>query len=135
MEVEPSRADSPKRKRRWFQFSLRSLLIVVAVTAVACAWFAHEAHAVQQRKTLRKWIEEGGGTCVANDLGRQIPSVPPGSRIDEPSFVRRWLGDQTVRAIFLPRKTSDRDLQRIRTCFPGASLIPQGFDVDPMLAE
>jgi hypothetical protein len=27
MQTEPSKADPPKRKRRWFQFSLRSLLI------------------------------------------------------------------------------------------------------------
>jgi hypothetical protein len=29
MESEPPKVDPPKRKRRWFQFSLRSLLIVV----------------------------------------------------------------------------------------------------------
>jgi hypothetical protein len=118
--------------KRRLQFSLRSLLIVVTVAAVACAWLAHEAHAVQQRKSLRQWIEEGGGTCIANGLG---PHIPPGSRIEEPSLVRRWLGDQTVGTVFLPRKTSNKDLQRIKTCFPGASLVPPGFDGDAMLAE
>ena len=125
MEAEPPRADPPKRKRRWFQFSLRTMMIVVAVTAVACAYLAHEAHAVQQRKSLRQWIEEGGGTCVANDLGSHIP---PGSKIEEPSLIRQWLGDQIVGTVFLPRKTSDQDLQRIKTWFPGAGLIPPGFD-------
>jgi hypothetical protein len=33
MQTEPPKADAPKRKRRWFQFSLRSLLIVVTLTA------------------------------------------------------------------------------------------------------
>jgi hypothetical protein len=32
MEAEP-----PKRKRRWFQFSLRTLFVVVATLAVECA--------------------------------------------------------------------------------------------------
>jgi hypothetical protein len=114
------------------QFSLRFLLIFVTVAAVACAWLAHEGHAVQQRKSLRQWIEEGGGTCVANDLGSHIP---PGSKIEEPSLIRRWLGDQIVRTVFLPRKTSDQDLQRIKTWFPGADLIPPGVDDGPMLAE
>jgi hypothetical protein len=37
MQTESPKADPPKRKRRWFQFSLRSLLIAVAVTALLCA--------------------------------------------------------------------------------------------------
>ena len=109
------------------QFTLRWLLICVTVAAVACAWLAHESHAVQQRNGLRQWIVEGGGTCVANDLDLHSP---PGSKIEEPSLIRRWLGDQTVRTVFLPRKTSGQDLQRIKTWFPGADLIPPGFDGD-----
>ncbi len=35
MPTEPSKADPPKRKRRWIQFSLRSLMIVMTVTALA----------------------------------------------------------------------------------------------------
>ena len=34
METKPPEADPPKRKRRWFQFSLRTLMIVVTVLAV-----------------------------------------------------------------------------------------------------
>jgi hypothetical protein len=42
MQTEPSKADAPeaappKRKRRWFQFSLRTLLMVVAVVAMLAA--------------------------------------------------------------------------------------------------
>jgi hypothetical protein len=36
MQTEPPKADSPKRKRRWFQFSLRTLMIVVTLVAVLC---------------------------------------------------------------------------------------------------
>jgi hypothetical protein len=35
MEAQRPKAESPKRKRRWFQFSLRSLLIVVTLL---CVW-------------------------------------------------------------------------------------------------
>jgi len=34
MQTEPPKADPPRRKRRWFQFSLRSLLIGVPYLGV-----------------------------------------------------------------------------------------------------
>ena len=36
MLTDPPKAEPPQRKRRWFQFSLRSLLVIVAVVAVQC---------------------------------------------------------------------------------------------------
>jgi hypothetical protein len=45
MEAEPPEADPPKRKRRWFQFSLRTLFVVVTVAAAVAAWlFAAETY-------------------------------------------------------------------------------------------
>ena len=37
MQTEPPKAEPPKRKRRWFQFSLRTLLIVVSIVSIQCA--------------------------------------------------------------------------------------------------
>ena len=34
MEAAPAEAEPPKRKRRWFQFSLRTLMIGVTLLAV-----------------------------------------------------------------------------------------------------
>jgi hypothetical protein len=36
IQTEPAKADPRNRSRRWFQFSMRSLLIVVALPAVVC---------------------------------------------------------------------------------------------------
>jgi hypothetical protein len=36
MQTEPPTADPPKRKRRWFQFSLRTLMIGVTLAAFPC---------------------------------------------------------------------------------------------------
>jgi hypothetical protein len=38
MQSEPSKADPPKRKRRWFQFSLRTLMIAVTLLAMVLAY-------------------------------------------------------------------------------------------------
>ncbi len=38
MEAEPIKSKPPKRKRRWFQFSLRTMLIGVTLIALACGY-------------------------------------------------------------------------------------------------
>ena len=35
MPIEPIKADPPKRKRRWFQFSLRTLMIGVTLNGAS----------------------------------------------------------------------------------------------------
>ena len=41
MQTDPPRTDPPKRKRRWFQFSLRTLMIGVTLLALnAVLWRA-----------------------------------------------------------------------------------------------
>jgi hypothetical protein len=42
MQTEPPKADSPRRNRRWFQFSLRSLFIGVTLLAAVSAYLAHK---------------------------------------------------------------------------------------------
>jgi hypothetical protein len=51
MPTEPPNAEAPKRKRRWFQFSLRSLLIVVTLLAVVCGF---AAVVIENRKLMRE---------------------------------------------------------------------------------
>jgi hypothetical protein len=54
MEADPSKADPPKRKRRWFQFSLRSLMIFTMVCAVACGWLGTR---IEQKREEREAVE------------------------------------------------------------------------------
>jgi cell division protein FtsB len=58
MQAEPPQADPPKRKRRWFQFSLRTLLILVTLLAVlsaAVTWV------IQDRQRLVRERDEAMG--------------------------------------------------------------------------
>jgi hypothetical protein len=52
MEAEPPKANPPKRKRRWFQFSLRTVLIVVTLLAVPLAYVGWQAKIVRERRWL-----------------------------------------------------------------------------------
>src|ERR1700694_4735083 len=54
MEAEPHKAVPPKRKRRWFQFSLRSLLIFTVIAAVALGWLGKK---IEQKRGQREAVE------------------------------------------------------------------------------
>jgi hypothetical protein len=93
-----------------FQFRLRTIFLVVTAAAVACAWLGHEYRVAQERAAVREWIEENGGFCGAQK----------GHRNDEPSLIRRLLGDQQITYVNLPRNATDDDLARIEAAFPNA---------------
>ena len=40
MEAEPIKAEPPKRERRWFQFSRRTLMLLVTLAGVVASWIA-----------------------------------------------------------------------------------------------
>ena len=116
MPTEPTKAEPPKGKRRWFQFSLRTLLIGVMLLAVACAYVAHEKAIVDRRSELWRWLNQHGSQ-IRTDGGMPVPEG-----IEQPSFLRRLLGDQTVLEVYLRQVISDDDLQRIKETFPGVRI-------------
>ena len=54
MQPDPPKAEPPKRKRRWFQFSLRSLLVTTFIVAVACGWLGKK---IEQKRREREAVE------------------------------------------------------------------------------
>jgi hypothetical protein len=76
-------ADERKCKRRWFQFSLRTLLIGATLLAVACGYVGRQFEIVRERKSLLTWLIEIGGAY----------SIPAGGEIPFPDdyYGNRWL--------------------------------------------
>jgi hypothetical protein len=61
MEAEPIKGEPPKRKRRWFQFSLRTLMIFTAVVAVGCGWLATKIEKKRrEQQTIELILSKGG---------------------------------------------------------------------------
>ena len=83
MPTEPSKAEPPKRQRRWFQFSLRSLLIFTAIVAVCCGWMGRRIEQKRNEREAVEAISKLGGE-VMYDSG----AAPPG-----PNWLRRLLGE------------------------------------------
>lgn len=67
---------SPKLRRPWLQFRLRSLLVLMAVISL---WLGYQVQIVHERKSMRAWIEDHGGILDYYVLDTPFPTgyVPP----------------------------------------------------------
>jgi hypothetical protein len=54
----------PRPTRRWFQFSLRALLVFVTLLAFACSWLAVKLREVKREEAAAATIEKAGGVVV-----------------------------------------------------------------------
>jgi hypothetical protein len=133
MEVEPPKADLTRRKRRWLQFRLQTLLIGVTLFCVVGGYIGWQTRLVRERRALLELIvHDGGGyyyfvgesTCWSLPKGGKLK--PEGThRLSDgneqaPSLVRQWLGDDFVYVILLPKSVPTTDATRIVQVFPEA---------------
>jgi Leucine-rich repeat (LRR) protein len=71
-EVEPTprfdhterMVDAAQPRRRWFQYSLRSLMIFVFVWSLACSWLAVQLQRAKRQQIIVETIQKTGGTVV-----------------------------------------------------------------------
>jgi hypothetical protein len=84
---QPDAPKSDKHKRRWFQFSLRSLLIATVICAVACGWLGKKVEQKRdERDAVQAIVKLGGG--VQYDYQQGSGGTPHG-----PAWLRKLLGD------------------------------------------
>jgi hypothetical protein len=115
MQTKPPNAEPPKRKRRWYQFSLRSLMIVVMLLAIPCWWVAKQKKLVDERRAMLTRIEKVyHGNWYIEQLPSGLSSAVPG--------LRRLLGDQGVGMISLPIEADPEIYPVIHALFPEAQL-------------
>ncbi len=105
----------PKRKRRWLQYSLRSLLVLTLLAAIGLGWVRHQLNRLQAEEEAVAAIRALGGTVV---YGSDSPfeDESPG-----PKWLRSLLGEHffcEVWEVDFPRGADDevvRHLDRLRT--------------------
>src|ERR1700676_515032 len=98
METDAAAVAARPKGRRWYQFSLRTLLIFVTLAGCGLGWIMHQAEVVAARKT---WLgTHFGPPRLIRDLmrGYREPFTPDvaGDEHQSPSVARRWLGDETI---------------------------------------
>ncbi len=106
MEAEP-----PKRKRRWFQFSLRSLLIGVALLAVPCGYVGRQGEIPTRRRNL---LSEHHFTFPSEYMPGEPGSIP---------WIRRAVfGDQAVERLRIRPGVTEEEVEELRSAFPEAKV-------------
>jgi hypothetical protein len=105
-------------RRRWFQFGLRTLFVVVTVVAV---WLGLIVKVVRDREWARWAIEESGGVFL--DFTNANATI---YREGEPNWHSSWisemLGDNPAVFIGFPRAVDHDDLE-LSSYFPEAHII------------
>jgi hypothetical protein len=112
MPTEPSNAEPLKRKRRRFQFRLRTLMIAVSLLAVICSYVNRQYGIVQVRQ---RFIEERASCARTSFNGPEIP------------WVRSLLGDRGYTIIGLAEDTDKTERQRTAALFPEARIFAVRF--------
>jgi hypothetical protein len=66
----------PKPKRRWFQFGLRTLFVLITLIAL---WLGYYANWIYQRREARKWLDahpdRGPHFSIWDDTERELPRM------------------------------------------------------------
>lgn len=101
----------PKLKRRCFQISLRTLLLLMTVVCAVFGWVGLKVHEGKQRqRAARKILEDEGqiGYDYQRVDGKWNPTLPPPG----PEILRRFLGDDFfANVVFVSMEArSDDDL-------------------------
>src|SRR5260221_6238746 len=91
MQAEPSKADAPevappKRKRRWLQYSLRTLILSTAVLGAAGGWLGKRIEQKRLEREAVAAIVKLGGLAVY-DFEKDSEKSPG------PDWVRGLLGE------------------------------------------
>lgn len=99
MPDTPNHADPPKPRRRWFQFRLRTLLIVVAICALFAGWFRHKLEQSRLQAIAVKALEAAGRGQVSIVYDDEPPGPywtmgknPPQAFSLVPNWIKKLFG-------------------------------------------
>lgn len=60
-------SESPKSRRRWFQFSIRTLLLIMVLASIGMSWIAVQMQKARRQKEAVKALEMGGARVEYED--------------------------------------------------------------------
>ena len=103
---------SPRGKRRWWRFSLRTLLVFVTLFCVFVGWFVSRLHKAERQRFAVEKLKES-----SFEVGYDWALNPEGSedfkpQRPAPTWLRNRLGDDFFDAVVYVRSRSDAGVAR-----------------------
>ena len=106
---------TPASKRRWFRFSLRTLLVVVTVSAIVFGFGGWTLHQVRERERFYQSISPQGALTVLLE-----PDGPPMRPLP---FLWRTFIAKPLDSIDIPKQSfTDSEIEHIGQFFPEAAI-------------
>jgi hypothetical protein len=115
-----------KHRRRWFQYSLRALLVVVTLCALACSWLGVKLQQAWRQRAAVAVVQELGGRVLYDWLyeakGNMLRKAqPPGS-----PWLRRLLGDDLFQSVYYVNLTgtpvTDAGIEKLQAALPNCKI-------------
>ncbi len=117
--MEPVTTNSPKPRRRWFQYKLRSLLILMLLLGAAMSWLAAKRNQAQRQRLAAEAIVSHGGDIVYDYQliwlsGKHEPKWNPNAEPSGPSWLRRLFGEDVFAGVVRARIVNDSDIDSLQ---------------------
>ena len=110
----PGMTEKHPKRRRWFQFRLRTLLIAIVVLSLPLSWFAMRMKRVRRQRQAVATIERLGGYVQYEEGQVATPATAGGVSQACWSWLRSMLGDDflfdVVEVAYLPPEFGDKDV-------------------------
>lgn len=127
-------------RRRWYQFSTRTLIVVLTIVGVACGWLAREWKFVRDRRAFDVAARATGGgyafsaqDSMAASWPQPIPDAEYKTRWPPKVPVwRRWLGDEPYGLVMVPDQWTEGEARKTAALFPEGWTFWRGRAVGPV---
>jgi hypothetical protein len=115
MTISESQPELPRCRRRWHQYRLRTLLVVMLLASIGMSWFAVKLQRARRQREAVEAITKLGGTVAydyffdPSDGGRLVKPKPPA-----PAWMRGLLGEEFFADVVYVSVKNDAALEQIR---------------------
>jgi hypothetical protein len=95
---QPNAAVLPHR--RWLRFSLRTLLVAIALVSTLLAWMSVIVNQARRQKEAVAAVQKlGGKVFYAHQASRNLTSFDTSKELDVPGWLRQLAGDDLFRSV------------------------------------
>jgi len=101
----PPNSTEPEPKLRWYQYSLRSILIVAIMFCLLFAWIGVKIRQGQKQKEIVEWVEKNGGRVHYDIPFNPEANNSASNNLPSRGFLAVWIGVDyfyNVEAVYFP---------------------------------